>query len=211
MATERPSKIKRVVLATCGSLICCFLGLLPEPTRSQSSAPNVDLTRLKISYDKRADETTVSLLPMLVREVPGTIAVRSPSGSTKNLPRETLRMTAYFTYAGKTYHSPEQVMFGFLSLSQDEGKYENSNEVVFKVDSQPLMLGRLRVADRRVDTNLELKDVNYWQEILEVSTNSADFRRIAGARNVTVQLGNTAFDLSTAHIQSLRTLASKIQ
>jgi hypothetical protein len=194
------SNVKRLTLIIFG-LITCHLLML-----SQLSAES---SQVKTAYDKTKNETTESLRLMTVMEKPGTIEARFPGGS-RNLPSEILRMTAYFTYPGRTLVKPESVMLGFLSIVQGEAKYKDTDEVTVRVDGQSLSIGKLHVADRQIDTQMELKDVDYWRETLEVSLKTPEFLRIANARKVTVQLGNTQFDLSAEHIKSLRVLASRV-
>jgi hypothetical protein len=145
---------------------------------------------------------------MTVIELIGTLEGRFPEG-TRNLPAENLKMTAYFTYSGKTFVKPESVVLAFLSLVQGDAKYRDTDDVTVQLDGQSLNLGKLRVVDRRIDTNMQMNNVHYWREALEVSVKTAEFVRIANAGKVTVQLGKTHFDLTAAHMKPLRTLAKR--
>jgi hypothetical protein len=194
------SNVKRLSLVIFGLITCHLI---------MSSQLSAESSQVKTAYDKTKNETTESLRLMTVMEKPGTIEARFPGGS-RNLPSEILRMTAYFTYPGRTLVKPESVMLGFLSIVQGEAKYKDTDEVTVRVDGQSLSIGKLHVADRQIDTQMELKDVDYWRETLEVSLKTPEFLRIANARKVTVQLGNTQFDLSAEHIKSLRVLASRV-
>ena len=180
-----------------------------DDTFAMSTPISAESSRLKTAYDKQKNETTESLRLMMVVEKPGTIEAHFPEGN-RTLPSETLSMTAYFTYPGRTFVKPESVTLGFLSVVQGEAKYKDTDEVRVRVDGQPLSLGRLHVADRQIDTFIEMKDVDYWRETLELSVKTPEFLRIANARKVTVQLGNTEFDLSAEHIKSLRALANRV-
>jgi hypothetical protein len=184
--------------------------MVPQlPSLAQSKQLSPIPSEVKITYDKKNNETTESVPLVIVKEVPGTIEARFPDG-TRNLPSETLRMTAYFSYPGRTFVKPTHVMLAFLSLVQGEAKYRETDEVTVRVDGQSLNIGKLRVADQRVDTNMELKDVNYWRETLELSMETPEFLRIANGRKVTVKLGNTELDLSAEQIKLLRVLASRV-
>lgn len=191
-------------------LIACHLIMLSQPhIPAMSKSISAESSQLKTAYDKTKNETTESIRLMTVVEKPGTIEARFPGGTGK-LPSEILRMTAYFTYAGKTLVKPESVMLGFLSIVQGEVKYKDTDEVTVRVDGQSLNIGKLHVADRQIDTQMELKDVDYWRETLEVSVKTPEFLRIANGRKVTVQLGKTQFDLSAEHIKPLRALANRV-
>ena len=181
----------------------------PDDTFAMSTPISAESSRLKTAYDKQKNETTESLRLMMVVEKPGTIEAHFPEGNRK-LPSETLSMTAYFTYPGRTFIKPESVTLGFLSVVQGEAKYKDTDEVRVRVDGQPLSLGRLHVADRQIDTFIEMKDVDYWRETLELSVKTPEFLRIANAKKVTVELGNTEFDLSAEHMKSLRALANRV-
>ena len=192
---------KRLNLIIVGVIIC-LLVVSQLPTAAAQSS------QVKILYDKTKNETTESTRIMTVIELIGTLEGRFPEG-TRNLPSETLRMTAYFSYSGKTFVKPESVMLGFLSLVQGDAKYRDTDDVTIQLDGQSLNLGKLRVVDRRIDTNMQMNNVHYWREALEVSVKTAEFVRIANAGKVTVQLGKTHFDLTAAHMKPLRTLAKR--
>ena len=192
---------KRLNLIIVGVIIC-LLVVSQLPTAAAQSS------QVKILYDKTKDETTESTRIMTVIELLGTLEGRFPEG-TRNLPAENLKMTAYFTYSGKTFVKPESVVLAFLSLVQGDAKYRDTDDVTVQLDGQSLNLGKLRVVDRRIDTNMQMNNVHYWREALEVSVKTAEFVRIANAGKVTVQLGKTHFDLTAAHMKSLRTLAKR--
>jgi hypothetical protein len=192
---------KRLNLIIVGVIIC-LLVVSQLPTAAAQSS------QVKILYDKTKDETTESTRIMTVIELIGTLEGRFPEG-TRNLPAENLKMTAYFTYSGKTFVKPESVVLAFLSLVQGDAKYRDTDDVTVQLDGQSLNLGKLRVVDRRIDTNMQMNNVHYWREALEVSVKTAEFVRIANAGKVTVQLGKTHFDLTAAHMKPLRTLAKR--
>jgi len=192
---------KRLNLIIVGVIIC-LLVVSQLPTAAAQSS------QVKILYDKTKDETTESTRIMTVIELIGTLEGRFPEGI-RNLPAENLKMTAYFTYSGKTFVKPESVVLAFLSLVQGDAKYRDTDDVTIQLDGQSLNLGKLRVVDRRIDTNMQMNNVHYWREALEVSVKTAEFVRIANAGKVTVQLGKTHFDLTAAHMKSLRTLAKR--
>jgi len=192
---------KRLNLIIVGVIIC-LLVVSQLPTAAAQSS------QVKILYDKTKDETTESTRIMTVIELIGTLEGRFPEGI-RNLPAENLKMTAYFTYSGKTFVKPESVVLAFLSLVQGDAKYRDTDDVTVQLDGQSLNLGKLRVVDRRIDTNMQMNNVHYWREALEVSVKTAEFVRIANAGKVTVQLGKTHFDLTAAHMKSLRTLAKR--
>jgi len=195
------ARAKRLTLIIVG-VITCLLVVSQLPTAAAQSS------QVKILYDKTKDETTESTRIMTVIELIGTLEGRFPEG-TRNLPAENLKMTAYFTYSGKTFVKPESVVLAFLSLVQGDAKYRDTDDVTVQLDGQSLNLGKLRVVDRRIDTNMQMNNVHYWREALEVSVKTAEFVRIANAGKVTVQLGKTHFDLTAAHMKSLRTLAKR--
>ena len=197
--------VKRIAVIVFVLLTYCLGSLSQVPGIAQSKKSSGDSPRLKTVYDKRNDETIVSVPLMSVREVPGTTEAMFPEGPRK-LPSETLTMTAYFSYPGRTFVKPAQVMLGFLSLSEGETKYRGDNEVTVRVDKESLDLGMLRVADRSASTNIQ----NYWTETLEVAVKTPEFFRIANGRKITIHLGKTEFDLSGDHLKSLRALADKI-
>jgi len=192
---------KRLTLIIVG-VITCLLVVSQLPTAAAQSS------QVKILYDKTKDETTESTRIMTVIELIGTLEGRFPEGI-RNLPAENLKMTAYFTYSGKTFVKPESVVLAFLSLVQGDAKYRDTDDVTVQLDGQSLNLGKLRVVDRRIDTNMQMNNVHYWREALEVSVKTAEFVRIANAGKVTVQLGKTHFDLTAAHMKPLRTLAKR--
>ena len=196
--------MKRITVITL-LLACCFCRLPQVTSIAQSKKTSADSPRLKTVYDKRNDETIVSVPLMSVREVPGKTEARFPEGL-RNLPAETLSMTAYFSYPGKTFIKPAQVMLGFLSLSEGEAKYAGQNEVRVRVDNESMTLGMLRVADRSAYTGIQ----NYWTETLEIAIDTPEFLRIANGRKITIHLGNTEFDLSGDHLKSLRGLANRL-
>jgi|SRR5215467_245387 len=203
------SNVKRLTLIIFG-LVTCYLIVLPQlPGLAKSEPISQKSSQLKVTYDKANNETTESIPLRTVMEVPGTIEVQTPHG-TRKLPSETLQMAAYFSYPGRTFVRPADVMLAFLAVVQDEAKYKNTDEVVVRVDSQSLSVGKLHVADQSIDTNMPLGDVNYWRQTFEVSIKAPEFLRLANGRKVTVKLGNTEFDLSAEQIKLLRALATRV-
>ena len=199
---------KRLTLITFG-VITCLLVVSQLHTLAMSKLPTTQSSQVKIVYDPPKNETTESIRIMTVIQKLGTLEGRFPEGI-RNLPSETLRMTAYFSYSGRTFVKPESVMLGFLSVVQGDVKYGDTDEVTVQVDGQSLNLGKLRVVDRRIDTNMQLNDVSYWRETLELPIKTPEFLRIANARKVTVQLGKTHFDLAAEHMKLLRALAHRV-
>lgn len=188
---------------------CLLVTLSPLHAVAMSKPIGAGSSQVKTAYDKTKNETTESIRLMTVVERPGTLEARFPEG-TRYLPSETLRMTAYFSYSGKTFVKPESVMLGFLSLVQGDSKYRETDEVTAQVDGESLNLGKLRVVDRGIDTNMQLNNVSFWRETLELSVKTPEFVRIANAKKVTVQLGKTSFDLTAEHLKALRALANKV-
>ena len=201
------SSAKQFTLIISG-VITCLLGVSQLSTLAMSKPISAQSPQVKIAYDQPKNETTESIRIMTVVEKLGTLEGRFPEG-TRNLPSETLQMTAYFTYSGRTFVKPESVALGFLSLVQGDAKYSDTDEVTVQVDGQSLNLGKLRVVDRRIDTNIQLNNLSYWRETLELSVKTPEFISIANAKKVTVQLGKTRFNLSAEHMKPLRALAKR--
>ena len=199
---------KRLTLITFG-VITCLLVVSQLHTLAMSKLLTTQSSQVKIVYDQPKNETTESIRIMTVIQKLGTLEGRFPEGI-RNLPSETLQMTAYFSYSGRTFVKPESVMLGFLSVVQGDVKYGDTDEITVQVDGQSLNLGKLRVVDRRIDTNMQLNDVSYWRETLELPIKTPEFLRIANARKVTVQLGKTHFDLAAEHMKLLRALAQRV-
>lgn len=195
-----------LTLTIFGVAICV---VFQPPVLAQSQPVSAKPSKMRIVYDKANNETTESVPLTTVMEVPGTIEVSTPHGNRK-LPSETLQMTAYFSYPGKTFVRPENVMLAFLAVVQDEPKYKETDEVAVRVDSQSLSAGKLHVADQHIDTNMPMKDVNYWRQTFELSIKTAEFLRIADSKKVTVKLGNTEINLSAQQIKHLRALAVRV-
>lgn len=190
-------------------LLTALLALLPQGPTIISKPDGKESTRVKVSYDKSADETTVSLPLWTVLEMPGTIEVRTPNGTTK-LPSETLRMTAFFTYPGKTSVKPDHVRFGFLSLAARDPKYRDERKLSAKIDGRVIDLGEATVADRRIDTNMSGDELTFWRETLEAVVPVEKLALIAAAKSVTIRLGKTRFDLTPHHLRLLHALADKV-
>jgi len=199
---------KRLTLITFG-VITCLLVVSQLHTLAMSKLLSTESSQVKTYYDKTNDQTTESTRILTVIQKLGTLEGRFPEG-TRNLPSETLQMTAYFNYSGKTFVKPDSVTLAFLSVVQGDAKYRDTDEVTVQVDGQSSDLGKLRVVDRRIDTNMQLNNVSYWRETLEVSVRTPEFLRIANARKITVQLGKTQFNLSTEHMKPLRELAKRV-
>ncbi len=199
---------KRLTLIIFGVIICLLVGSQLH-TLAISKLLSAQSSQVRTTYDKAKDETTESTRIMTVIELISTLEGRFPEG-TRNLPAETLRMTAYYSYSGRTFVRPQSVVLAFLSLVQGDAKYRDTDEVTVQIDGQSLNLGKLRVVDRRIDTNMQLNNLSYWRETLEVSVKTPEFLRIANAEKVTVQLGKTHFDLTAEHMKPLRALAKRV-
>jgi hypothetical protein len=205
-------QLTRLSLIVCGFAICCSLALSQNKNSAAHTQGKLKAGRIKTVYDKAKDETTMVLAPMTVSEVPGTIEASFPAeGATRKLPSATLQMVAYFSFHGKTLVTPRYVVVGFLSLSQGEYKYASDRELTVTADGSPLDLGEMKVADRRVDSGIQLGNVTFYRETLELPMKYEEFLRIAKAAKVSVRLGKTAFDLSADQREALRAIANRMQ
>ena len=190
--------------------ICFLVGLAQDKAPVKES--KVKLTKIKTVYDKAKDETLMVLMPMMVSVIPGTIDASFPAeGATMRLPSAELRMTAYFSFPGKTLITPKQIVLGFQSLTQDKTKFAQERELTVTADGSQLNFGEMTITDRRIDSGIQLRDTTFYRETLELPVAYEDFLRITKAAKVSVRLGKTNFDLQSGQLQSLRALAEKAQ
>jgi hypothetical protein len=187
---------------------------------SQNNSPSKSdkkggVATLKILYDKKADETTVFLLPAtnvsqfdnkgLQRGFPN--EGRDPRGISPEL----LGMKIYFKHKGKDLTVPNQIFVSFDIFTEDRLKYTSDREFAVKADDWQLNPGKMALTNKHRDTNLA--DVNgrqFSRLNLETPIEYADFLRILKAKNVQMRLGQTVFNLSGEYIESLKQTTDKI-
>jgi len=194
---------KNVALVLFSLVLSCATGSAQNQTATNPSRKPLP-KGVKAVYDKTTDQTTVVSSVLRVREVPGKLEARSPEG-TLRLPAEQLEVLAHFNFPGKNFARPTSIVLSFLSIAQDEFKYSSDDEVTVTADAVRFDFGNVRIADRRVDTNMGSP---YYRETLEVSIRIDNFLSITNAAEVKVRLGKVEFDLSTGQIKSLRALGS---
>jgi hypothetical protein len=177
-------KTKRSVKAIHWLVVVALLSNCFLPTAySQAQQPPGEL--VKVVYDQQKDVTQVTLNPFIL----------------VSRKREELRLGAITAYQGKVKTKPKEVALIFMSITtEDVNKYETARKLVASVDGERLVFGPAQ-RSKQAQNGLFL-------ESLMIAVPTDDFLRICRAKAVTLKLGFTEVELSTAQITVLRAAAS---
>src|SRR5947209_532100 len=181
-------------------LLLILVGLLcPSPTLSQDPEfPEKD-TKVTIDYDKKTDTTVVRFGPMhLMNFSSGQISYAIAEGE--------LRLSAFFTYKGKTLVKPESIALIFLSVNRPLDRWELSQhkDMEIAADSGHWKIPKVEVVDSKNNNNLVI-------ESLGVSIPCEIFGKIANARKVNLRLGDRArSEEHTSELQSRQYLVCRL-
>jgi len=115
-----------------------------------------------------------------------------------------LRLSAFFTYKGKTFVKPESIGLIFLSVNVPTNRWELSKQKDLEIsaDDSHWSIPNVQVVDSKNGNNLVI-------ESLGVSIPCEAFARIANAKKVKLRLGDRRFDLTKQHAATLRDLAGR--
>jgi len=175
--------------------------LLLFSSRALSQDPEYPEKTRKVTaiYDTRQDATVVRFGPMHI------INFSSLQGEVGNLNEEgELRLSAFFTYKGKTFVKPESVALIFLSINRPDNRWELSRQKDFeiKADDGHWKSPNVAIVDSK-------KGNNIFVESLGVSVPCEIFAKVANAKKVKMRLGDRNFDLGKEHLGPLRDLAGR--
>jgi hypothetical protein len=162
-------------------------------------------SRFETKYDPAKDETVVQLEALVLID-------KTEPGSNNPLPflNEGLRLSASFTYPGKTFTSPKFVTLSFLSISHDKLLYEDGEELIVKVKDARASLGKLKVSNNKTTVSWPGRNLQSLFQILNVNVSPEDFNRIVNEKSVTFIIGKTSVKLMSSDLKALRELASRM-
>lgn len=132
---------------------------------------------IKVEYNAQNDVTQITLNPIII--------------ASRKL--EELRLGTVAAYKGKVKTRPEAVALVFLSLSKsDVDKYESARKLTIVADGQRYPLGEAQ-RSKQVENGLYI-------ETLTISVPIDDFVRIFRSKDVSLKLGVTQVELSSAQL-----------
>ncbi|MEP6707097.1 MAG: hypothetical protein ABJC05_06235 [Pyrinomonadaceae bacterium] len=176
-------------------LLIAFALLLYAPRALSQDRNYEENTRKVITvYDPKLDTTVVSF--GLMRLI--TFYVRQETFESEE---EGLRLSAFFTYKGKTFVKPESVALLFRSIVKSTNRWELSRHKDLEITAD--------------DSHWSFPNVELLgsgpgvlvMESLGVSVPCGIFAKFANAKKVKLRLGDRSLDLSKQHLTVLRDLA----
>ena len=192
----------RVILSFAVVFTCAAFGF------AQGAAPaaphdSARAGRIETSYDEVKDATTVRLNPMQV--------YGEPPSSLKYAGRDGARLSASFTYPGRTLSAPpERVLITLISTSED-WKYKDSRKLTAVVDGERLKIGPLEYAPSfTVKAPADSNSGDSVSQEIAISLPRKTFLRIARGKKVRIRMGPRGFKLEENHLEALRTLAGLV-
>lgn len=154
-------------------------------------------TKVTIVYNDKTDTTVVRFGPMhLINFSSGQNSYAIADGE--------LRLSAFFTYKGKTLIKPKSIGLIFLSVNVPTNRWELSKQKDLEIttDTDHWTVPNVQVVDSKNGNNLII-------ESLGVSLPCETFAQIANAKKVKLRLGDRRFDLTKQHLATLRDLVGR--
>jgi len=159
---------------------------VPRPRPVLLSAPTQS-AQIETKYDQAKDITTVSLPPLRISGEKGEYY--------------SLYVATSFDYPGHTFRPPELLRFEIRSVVKGR-KLNPDLYVVFLVDGETIHLSSNRWAVRN-----PLPGRRALGEVIAMKMPRETFLKLLSARQATIKMGGTRFDLSDSHRETLRRLA----
>ncbi len=188
---------------TCLLILALQTAIAPSSSYSKPASNPLDHGgKIESRYDGFSRETIVALKKM-----------RVTCGGAKSL-QSALNQTCVSLAA--SLHCPgvqlDYVRYAKLQLIFETKDWDKRHPVderdLFVVaDGQTLKLGKMKLVNQDVGTN---KLVDVMKEVLEVSLHYQAFSKIAGASDVEMKVGKTAFPLQRKNIEALRDLNNRV-
>lgn len=194
----------------------------PFPT---STPPKSKCGKIKTSYDKSLDKTTVQLFPRLIYGTiftgVGTGITSEPERPTKTLgePPEVrepkgLMMQIFLTYPGKSPSVPRNI--AFLFTSQDTSpRYYNKRGLVAEIDGKEVKLGDADLVQSREEdysfSHPLAGGAQYTKEVLGIAVPFQLFEQMSNAKTLTLKLNKTEIPFGHCEIEALQNLISQVK
>ena len=191
------------------SMVFCALLLantsaVPAQSDKQATAKerkSEHKTKVELRYDKKRDETTAWLEPLVVWSATG--EGRSP---------DSIELSAAFTYPKHTIAIPKTVTIRIYAQSRRGRQFTHDRKLVVTADDVRLNLGEMELKHSVGDRTVPQIGGEAWAyEMLELPIPYETWLQIAKAKKVNVQIGHRKFDVSDKHLQSLSNFAELMQ
>jgi hypothetical protein len=149
-------------------------------------------------YNERIDTTVVRFGPMHL------VNFKTGSPFSYAIEDGELRLSAFFTYKGKTFVKPESIALIFLSVNVPTNRWELSTrkDMEIMADDAHWSIPTVHVVESKNSGNLVI-------ESLGVSIPCESFAKIANSKKIKLRLGDRKFDLAKEHSATLRDLAGR--
>jgi hypothetical protein len=125
-------------------------------------------------------------------------------------PVEGVQFTAYFTYPGKTYAAPRQIMLKLYSTKKGGRIFSDGDKLSVVADGQSLGVGDSDITSRTYTSDTPKRGTEYAKESLETPLSVEDLNRLAAAKNVELKVGAQSWKLGQTPLKALRRLAEAI-
>jgi hypothetical protein len=202
-------------LATLTLLSVC-LSAAPPPARAQVIDPDAPAVKPFVKanaspfYDSSKDESGVLMRTYWLTGSKANTevvehSIRIPGAST---PAEGVQFTAYFTYPGKTYAAPRQIMLKLYSAKRGGRVFSDGDKLSVVADGQSLGVGDSAITSWVYD--IPNRGTKYVNESLEAPLSLEDFNRLAAAKKVELRVGAENWKLGQTPLKAVRRLAEAI-
>ena len=177
-----------------------ILMILTSPWRAVSQDPAFPEKDRKVTtvYNEKTDTTVVRFGPMHV------INFKTGSPFSYAIEDGELRLSAFFTYKGKTFVKPQSIGLIFVSVNAPSNRWELSKQKDFEIaaDQAHWDIPNVQVVDSKNGNNLVI-------DSLGVSIPCETFATIANSKKIKLRLGDRRFDLTKEQSATLRDLAGR--
>jgi hypothetical protein len=205
-------------LTTLTLLSACLLAALPAASAQEVSVPDNSTAKVFFRaravqlYDAAKDETSVYMMahwltgPAANRPAFADIGLAAGTGS----PMEGLHFGVYFTYPGKTYAAPRQIILRVASMKRGDRIFSDGDKLSVVADGQSLGVGDSVLTSEEFTAGSPKRGTEYVSEFLETPLSVEDFNRLVAAKKVELKAGAKSWKLGQTPLKALRRFAEAI-
>ncbi|HEV7890956.1 MAG TPA: hypothetical protein VGP08_09965 [Pyrinomonadaceae bacterium] len=207
-------------MKTLATLTLLSISLLaaPHAARAQLSIPDDPAAKVFMKanalpfYDASKDETGVSMTPYWLTGSSANHPVYSSTAIDLGvlLPNEGVKFAAYFTYPGKTYAAPRQIMLKLSSTKRGGRRFSDGDKLSVVVDGQSLGVGDTAITLLKYKAAIPKPNTEYVDEVVNAPLSLEDFNRLAAAKKVELRVGAESWKLGQTPLKAVRRLAEAI-
>jgi len=200
-------------LLTLTLLGLCLVAAAPSSSAQTMEGPlkkKFQRANLLPLHDAASDTTSVYMMPMGLtgrwKDTPPLLTAALGS------PVEGIRFTVYFTYPGRAYAPPRQVMFRLNSTNRGGPGLTSGEEVevALKADGVVVSSAKSAVKTHGFKSDNPKSDTEYVEQMSDIPLTVEELGRLAASKKAEVVVAGRSIPLKGQHLKALQRVADAI-